>query len=37
VALILKQAGITNVVALVGGYEDWLQRGDPIVKGPNPR
>ena len=36
-ALILKKAGITNVVALVGGYEEWVKRGDPIVKGANPK
>jgi rhodanese-related sulfurtransferase len=33
VALILKKAGIDNVLALIGGYEEWLERGDPIVKG----
>jgi rhodanese-related sulfurtransferase len=33
VALILKKAGIDNVLALVGGYEAWVERGDPIVKG----
>jgi rhodanese-related sulfurtransferase len=33
VALTLKKAGITNVRALVGGYEEWLKRGDPVVKG----
>lgn len=36
-ALILKKAGIENVVALVGGYEEWVKRGDPIVKGINPK
>ena len=29
----LKRAGVTNVRALVGGYEEWVKRGDPIVKG----
>jgi rhodanese-related sulfurtransferase len=37
VALILKKAGITNVRALVGGYEEWLKRGDPVVKGHLPK
>jgi len=32
----LKKAGITNVRALIGGYEQWLKRGDPIVKGDKP-
>ena len=32
-ALLLAKAGIPNVVALVGGYEEWLKRGDPVVKG----
>jgi rhodanese-related sulfurtransferase len=29
----LRKAGVTNVRALVGGYEEWVKRGDPIVKG----
>ena len=29
----LKKAGIANVRALIGGYEEWEKRGDPIVKG----
>jgi rhodanese-related sulfurtransferase len=29
----LKKFGITNVRALIGGYEEWSKRGDPIVKG----
>jgi len=33
VALILKKAGIDNVLALIGGYEAWAERGDPIEKG----
>jgi rhodanese-related sulfurtransferase len=33
VVLLLAKSGITNVVALVGGYEAWLKRGDPVVKG----
>jgi len=28
----LKKAGITNARALIGGYEEWVKRGDPIVK-----
>jgi len=32
----LKKKGISNVRALVGGYEEWLKRGDPIVKGDKP-
>jgi rhodanese-related sulfurtransferase len=37
VALILKSAGIPNVRALIGGYEEWAKRGDPVVKGNSPR
>jgi rhodanese-related sulfurtransferase len=33
VALILRNAGIGNVLALIGGYEAWVERGDPVVKG----
>ena len=33
VAIILKKAGIQNVRALVGGYEEWLRRGEAVVKG----
>jgi len=33
VALLLKQAGITNVKALIGGYEEWVERGEPVEKG----
>jgi rhodanese-related sulfurtransferase len=29
----LKRAGVTNVRALIGGYEEWVKRGDPIVTG----
>jgi rhodanese-related sulfurtransferase len=29
----LKAAGIHNVRALIGGYEEWLKRGDPVVRG----
>jgi rhodanese-related sulfurtransferase len=37
VALILRKSGITNVRALIGGYEEWAKRGDPVVKGDKPR
>jgi rhodanese-related sulfurtransferase len=30
---LLRKKGISNVWALVGGYEEWKKRGDPIVKG----
>jgi rhodanese-related sulfurtransferase len=33
----LKENGVSNVRALVGGYEEWAERGDPIVKGDQPR
>ena len=33
----LRKAGVTNVHALIGGYEEWAKRGDPIVKGLNPK
>jgi rhodanese-related sulfurtransferase len=33
VALLLKKAGINNVLALIGGYEEWVKRGDPVIKG----
>jgi rhodanese-related sulfurtransferase len=29
----LRKKGIANVRALVGGYEEWKERGDPIAKG----
>jgi rhodanese-related sulfurtransferase len=29
----LKQKGIANVRALIGGYEAWVERGDPVVTG----
>jgi rhodanese-related sulfurtransferase len=29
----LKTVGIDRVKALVGGYEEWVKRGDPVVKG----
>jgi rhodanese-related sulfurtransferase len=29
----LRKAGVTNVRALIGGYEEWAKRGDPIIKG----
>ena len=32
-ALLLKAAGITNIKALIGGYEKWVERGEPIEKG----
>ena len=32
-ALLLKQAGITNVKALIGGYEEWVESGEPVEKG----
>jgi len=37
VALILKRAGITNARALIGGYEEWVKRGDPVVRGDSTR
>jgi rhodanese-related sulfurtransferase len=37
VVLILKKAGITNGLALIGGFEEWMKRGDPVVKGDSPR
>jgi rhodanese-related sulfurtransferase len=37
VALILGKAGITNVRALIGGYEEWVKHRDPVVKGDKPR
>jgi predicted methyltransferase/rhodanese-related sulfurtransferase len=33
VAIMLKKAGISNVLALVGGYEEWLRRGEAVVRG----
>jgi rhodanese-related sulfurtransferase len=34
----LRAQGITRVHALIGGYEEWLKRGDPVVKSiPNKR
>jgi rhodanese-related sulfurtransferase len=33
VALLLKEAGIPNVLALVGGYEEWVRRGEPVERG----
>ena len=32
-ALLLKAAGITNIKALIGGYEQWVERGEPIETG----
>ena len=32
-ALLLKAAGLPNVRALVGGYEEWVKRGEPVEKG----
>ena len=32
-ALLLEKAGIANVRALVGGYEEWVARGEPVEKG----
>jgi hypothetical protein len=29
--------GVAGVRALVGGYEEWVKRGEPIVKGDSPR
>lgn len=31
-AVDLTQAGITNVKALAGGWNDWIRRGEPIEK-----
>jgi rhodanese-related sulfurtransferase len=28
----LKAQAVHNVRALVGGYEEWVKRGDPIAK-----
>jgi rhodanese-related sulfurtransferase len=36
-ALLLKKNGVLGVRALVGGYEEWQKRGDPIVTGDKPR
>ena len=36
-ALVLRGLGITNVRALVGGYNEWVSEGNPVVKGPNPK
>jgi len=33
VALLLEKAGIPNVRALVGGYEEWVRRGEPVERG----
>jgi len=33
VAINLRKSGVTNVYALIGGYEAWVKRGEPIVKG----
>jgi 3-mercaptopyruvate sulfurtransferase SseA len=33
VALLLRTKGIKNVRALIGGYEEWVKRGDPIETG----
>jgi rhodanese-related sulfurtransferase len=33
VALMLKKKGISDVRALIGGYEAWVERGDPVAKG----
>jgi rhodanese-related sulfurtransferase len=27
----LRNAGIANVRALIGGYEEWVKRGDPVI------
>ena len=32
-AILLKKAGVADVRALVGGYEEWLRRGEAVVKG----
>ena len=29
----LKAAGINGALALIGGYEEWVKRGDAVVKG----
>ena len=29
----LRKRGVTNVYALIGGYEEWVKRGDPIERG----
>ena len=31
-ALMLKAQGVPNVLALVGGYEEWVKRGDAIAR-----
>jgi len=33
----LRKAGVANVHALTGGYDEWVRRGEPIVKGPTAR
>jgi rhodanese-related sulfurtransferase len=33
----MRKSGVTNVYALIGGYEEWLKRGDAVVKGTAPR
>ena len=29
----LKQRGVKNIRALVGGWNEWVKDGNPIVKG----
>ncbi|MBT3273155.1 MAG: rhodanese-like domain-containing protein [Spirochaetales bacterium] len=35
-ALKLRGLGVDGVHVLVGGYIDWLEKGKPVVRGPNP-
>jgi 3-mercaptopyruvate sulfurtransferase SseA len=36
-ALLLGRNGVPGVRALIGGYEEWEKRGDPVVKGDRPK
>ncbi|MBI1873233.1 MAG: hypothetical protein HYZ58_18505 [Acidobacteria bacterium] len=36
-ALILKGEGLTNVRALLGGYNGWVAAGNKVVSGEKPR
>jgi rhodanese-related sulfurtransferase len=36
-ALLLGKNGVPGVRALIGGYEEWEKRGDPVVKGDSPK
>ena len=35
-ALKLRSQGITNVYVLVGGYNEWIRQGRPVVNGSKP-